>query len=266
MRSLVFRFDDLHALELALDRDDASLRLAPDHAVRAGEWVLAIFEVGTKRRVTASAAFIRESATGEPFASFEKRDWARLQTFVTARSEHMRVARPISTTPRAPSVAPASAEPSSAPPSGVDSVRVAAGARVLLVDDDADARDEVRGMLASLGLEVVVVSDPDEARRAMAEQTFDAMVVDWDMPGMHPLDFVLSVRKTPKHAAIPVLFLADQPSSRAAVDAFAGGADDFLPKPLRAPELAARILGLIRRARLALAAQLAPASVRGGGL
>lgn len=263
MRNLVFRFDDIRALELALDGDDGTLALQAGHDVRAGEWVLAVFEIGKKRKATASAAFVRETATGTLYAAFEKRDWARLQTFVSARSEHMRVARPVSTTPAPPSVAPSVAPPSVAPPSGVDSVRVAAGARVLLVDDDVETRDEVREMLEALGLQVVVVSDPEGARRAMSEHAFEAMVVDWDMPGMHPLDFVLSVRRTPKHASIPVLFLADQPSSRSAVDAFAGGADDFLPKPLRAPELAARILGLIRRARLARGDSVAPVS-RGG--
>jgi two-component system phosphate regulon response regulator PhoB len=34
------------------------------------------------------------------------------------------------------------------------------------------------------------------------------------------------------------------------VDAFASGADDYVVKPFRAPELGARILGLLRRARL----------------
>jgi two-component system phosphate regulon response regulator PhoB len=35
------------------------------------------------------------------------------------------------------------------------------------------------------------------------------------------------------------------------VDAFASGADDYVAKPFRAPELGARIFGLLRRARIA---------------
>jgi two-component system phosphate regulon response regulator PhoB len=45
--------------------------------------------------------------------------------------------------------------------------------------------------------------------------------------------------------------ISSRPSSRDVVDAFASGADDFLPKPFRGPELGARIFGLLRRARLA---------------
>ena len=43
----------------------------------------------------------------------------------------------------------------------------------------------------------------------------------------------------------------------------ARGADDFLPRPFRAPELGARIFGLIRRAKLARLGSVAPTSANG---
>lgn len=58
---------------------------------------------------------------------------------------------------------------------------------------------------------------------------------------------------------LPVLFLTAHSSTSDIVEAFAAGADDFVSKPFRAPELAARVLGLIRRAHMP------PPSVRGGG-
>ena len=68
-----------------------------------------------------------------------------------------------------------------------------------------------------------------------------------------------------------MLILAGRPSSREVVEAFASGADDFLPKPFRAPELGARIFGLLRRARLARLGSLIPGgagprSTGGGGI
>ena len=50
--------------------------------------------------------------------------------------------------------------------------------------------------------------------------------------------------------ALPVLFLTANTSSSDMVEAFAAGADDYVVKPFRAPELGARIFSLLHRARL----------------
>ena len=57
------------------------------------------------------------------------------------------------------------------------------------------------------------------------------------------------IRAEPTLSTLPVLFLTAHGSSRDIVDAFASGADDYVVKPFRAPELGARIFGLLRRAR-----------------
>ena len=83
--------------------------------------------------------------------------------------------------------------------------------------------------------------------------------------------FRRDVRDDPRHAALPVLILSQRRSSRDVVDAFASGADDFLPKPFRAPELGARIFGLfVGRSRVSAVAPYrstpgGPRSSRGGG-
>jgi two-component system phosphate regulon response regulator PhoB len=51
-------------------------------------------------------------------------------------------------------------------------------------------------------------------------------------------------------AKLPVLFLTANAGTRDVVEAFAGGADDYVVKPFRAPELGARIFGLLRRSRM----------------
>jgi two-component system phosphate regulon response regulator PhoB len=261
LRSLVFRFEDISAFSAALADAHGSLTLPDGETVFDGEWVLAIFEIGSRKRATAAAARgVR--AAGDPHIAFERRDWDRLLAFVAARSEHMRAAKPISTAP--------SASPSNAPAAGAGAGRAAAvidadsplseippssvvplSARILLVDDDPATRDEVRAMLAEVGLVVEVVESATEASTRMSKVAFDALVLDWSAPGMQALDFVRGLRRDPKRAPLPVLFLSDRPSSRDVVEAFASGADDFLPKPFRAPELGARIFGLLRRARAA---------------
>jgi DNA-binding response OmpR family regulator len=109
-------------------------------------------------------------------------------------------------------------------------------------------------MLAEVGLVVELVSTTKRAEERMTAQSFDAIVLDLHAPGANGHSFVTRLRKNEHIADIPVLFLSSQPTSRDVVDAFASGGDDFLPKPFRVPELAARIFGLLRRARLARAA------------
>jgi two-component system phosphate regulon response regulator PhoB len=279
LRSVVFRFESIASFSAALGDARGSLALPEGETVSDGEWILAIFEIGSRRRATAAAAR-GVCAAGDTHIAFERRDWDRLLAFVAARSEHMRAARPVAPSPHSSSASgPTSgSEPdplastgermawmeSEAPPSSVlESSRVPFAARVLLVYEaedphDPGTRDDIRRMLADIGLVVDVVATAGEAHARLSQTRFDALVLDFHSQAVEPLDFVRSLRADPQQAPLPVLVLSDRPSSRDVVDAFASGADDFLPKPFRAPELAARIFGLLRRARLARHGSVAP--------
>ncbi len=264
VRSVVFRFEDIAAFEGALADAPGALPLPAGETAKDGEWVLAIFEIGSRKRATAAAARAVRAA-GDPHLAFERRDWDRLVGFVAARSEHMRAARPISSMPtssgRIPIATPNPPESLEAlPPSSQSaasmsphSTRAPLAACVLLVDDDEDTRDEVQKTLTEVGLRVEMAETAQAAREKVRGQVFDAVVLDLHTPGMSTLDFVRDLRRDARSASIPVLLLADSASSRDVVQAFASGADDFLSKPIRGPELGARIIGLLRRARAALA-------------
>lgn len=278
MRSVIFRYGDIAGFSAALSDTSGSLPLPAGETVTDGEWVLAIFEIGSRRRATAAAARgVR--AAGDTHLEFERRDWERLLGFVAARSEHMRAARPISNAPAASSskipiakTSPAleerergpmssrrgvdvrEAPPSTAPDSGFGegppSRRVPFGARVLVIDESrGGAGDELRAMLTDMGLVVELVTTTRVAEERMRAKTFDAIVLDVHGTGPESHGFVTRVRRDARVADIPVLLVSAKPTSRDVVDAFASGCDDFLPKPFRTPELAARIFGLLRRAR-----------------
>jgi two-component system phosphate regulon response regulator PhoB len=285
LRSIAYRFDDLFSFSRALGASDQELPLPAGETVGEGEWVLAIFEIGERRRATASAARGLDKGDGSIWLGFERRDWERLHTFSEAKSEKLKAAAPLAPpappTPmdsipvaldssadidetqlrdRAPPPPPlpkiASPRPSPRPasaskiPTPSGRVPAAMSARVLLVDDDPDIRDVVGAMLEAVGLIVEPATNAEEALERAHQKHFDLLVLDWSLPGMTGLDLCRKIRAEPALSTTPVLFLTAHSSSKDIVDAFASGADDYVAKPFRAPELGARIFGLLRRARL----------------
>jgi two-component system phosphate regulon response regulator PhoB len=124
------------------------------------------------------------------------------------------------------------------------------GAHVLVVDDDPAIGDMVAAMLEAVGLVVDSANTAEEALRLVEDTPFDLVVLDWSLPGMSGLELCRSIRHESATATMPVLFLSAHSSTADIVDAFASGADDFVVKPFRAPELGARIFALLRRARM----------------
>ena len=88
-------------------------------------------------------------------------------------------------------------------------------------------------------------------RKALAqaqEDPPDLVILDVMLPDLDGLEVTRRLRAD--GLRVPVLFLTAHASSRDVVEAFASGADDYVVKPFRAPELGARIFGLLRRARM----------------
>jgi two-component system phosphate regulon response regulator PhoB len=261
VRNVVYHFEDSRQFSLALREGDQELTLPDGETVGDGEWVLAMFEVGARRRATAAAARGLHRGTQPPVLAFERRDWERLVDFAEAGSISMRAAAPVippetPTQPSLPEIPAAPARRETSRPSfdhwrRSDPFTQGPDARVLLVDDDRDIRDVVGAMLDAVGLTVESASSGEEALERVRTSAFDLLVLDWNLPGMTGVELCRLLRRDPDLATLPVLFLTAHASSKDVVEAFASGADDYVVKPFRAPELGARIFGLLRRARMA---------------
>jgi two-component system, OmpR family, phosphate regulon response regulator PhoB len=274
LRNVVFTFPDSAAFARALREGDQELLVPPGERVNDGEWVLAMFEIGERRRATAAAGRGLVRDDGGCIVAFERRDWERLEHFADAGSSHMRAAAPLPVPDDAPTT-PSLLDPDTDSNPAVSSGQVptqsgvlgsspsfahwrssdplAAGpsARVLLVDDDRDIRDVVGAMLDAVGLSVEAATSAEEALERVRKSSFDLIVLDWNLPGMTGIELCRLIRRDPALSTLPVLFLTAHASSKDVVEAFASGADDYVVKPFRAPELGARIFGLLRRSRMA---------------
>ncbi|MEZ4298013.1 MAG: response regulator [Polyangiaceae bacterium] len=266
MRSVVFRFPALDAFEALMESvgaGDLTLDAPPGEIVDDGEWLLAVFEMGPHRRATSIAARAAGGPDGVRVV-IEPRDRRRLAEFArieaarpagkkAEESQEIRVHTATGPggepplTERSPSGAPPAASSSVPPRPSLPSVT---GARVLVVDDDDSIRDMVAAMLEAVGLVVTTAPSAEDALVLFAADTFELLVLDWNMPRMTGIELCRTLRQRPGLAALPVLFLTANTSSNDMVEAFAAGADDYVVKPFRAPELGARIFSLLRRARL----------------
>ncbi|MBL8533085.1 MAG: sigma-54-dependent Fis family transcriptional regulator [Betaproteobacteria bacterium] len=101
---------------------------------------------------------------------------------------------------------------------------------VLIVEDEATLARNVAGFLGRHGFDTRTADTAEAALREMVEFKPDAIVLDFDLPGMSGLDFMSRVRATAPQ--IKLIMATGQGSEQVAVDAMKSGAYDYLIKPL----------------------------------
>ncbi|OBF07132.1 histidine kinase [Mycobacterium sp. ACS4054] len=111
---------------------------------------------------------------------------------------------------------------------------------VLIADDNADMRHHLDRVL-SAHWETVLAADGESALTATRNLRPDAVVTDVMMPGIDGFALVAAIRADPELAATPVLMLSARAGTEAVDEGYAGGADDYLPKPFRSQELIDRV-------------------------
>ena len=131
--------------------------------------------------------------------------------------------------------------------------------RILVVEDDHLVADGLKAGLQQLNYTVDVASSAEMAGAFVREEEFDLALVDIGLPGMDGLHFVRELRKQGK--SLPVLMLTAFDSIEDTIRGLDSGADDYLAKPYRLPEVAARIRALVRRSK-----SIANASLKLGAL
>lgn len=102
----------------------------------------------------------------------------------------------------------------------------------LIVDDSLVARLVARKAVSSLGFAIREAADGGAGLQACSRSMPDAILVDWNMPGMNGMDFLRGLRAMPGGELPVVILSTTEDDPRHIQSAMRLGADACVVKPL----------------------------------
>ena len=117
--------------------------------------------------------------------------------------------------------------------------------RILHVDD-IESHLEIFQLFVRDNFDVVPTSDPSHALDLIQNEHFDAIITDYDMPGMDGLELLEKIKKS--HPEMPVIFYTGQGNEEIARKAFLFGASDYIVKDSRRIAHREKLIHTIRQA------------------
>ncbi len=103
--------------------------------------------------------------------------------------------------------------------------------KILTVDDARTVRTMVRNILEENGHEVHEAEDGVVAMNLVAKQTFDLILLDWEMPEMDGLTFLTRFRQEEISPETKVVMLTSLNKMSNILKAMDAGADEYIMKP-----------------------------------
>jgi two-component system phosphate regulon response regulator PhoB len=119
--------------------------------------------------------------------------------------------------------------------------------KLLIVEDDEDASSFMQYVLEDERHSVRTASACGEARLQLKDFVPDVIILDRGLPDQDGLEFCKELKKHPRTAAIPVMFVSSAKSPAEIADGFSAGGADYVTKPFSFVELVARVTALGRR-------------------
>ncbi|HEX6159612.1 MAG TPA: response regulator [Thermoanaerobaculia bacterium] len=118
------------------------------------------------------------------------------------------------------------------------------GPRILIVDDlKSNLRLLEQTLRRAAYVEVMSTLDPCEVAALHLQHRYDLILLDLQMPEMNGFEVMAKLREVRAENPVAILVLsADPAQKRAALDA---GADSFMGKPFRLPEVVERVQSIL---------------------
>ena len=127
--------------------------------------------------------------------------------------------------------------------------RRASPQRVLIVDDDVNLAEHFRLVLCGAGMEVEVLSNPQEIIDRVSSFRPELILMDMHMPEYSGADLAGVIRQHDNWIGLPIVYLSSETNFDKQVLALSHGADDFLTKPIPDAHLIAAVRVRVDRSR-----------------
>jgi DNA-binding response OmpR family regulator len=118
--------------------------------------------------------------------------------------------------------------------------------RIAVLEDDPAQADFICQTLSAVGHSCHAFATGPALVRELRSQTFDLLVLDWNVPEMSGEEVLRWVRKSLSEH-VPVLFMTSRSFETDIAMILNAGADDYIVKPVSAEILLARVKSLLRR-------------------
>jgi CheY-like chemotaxis protein len=109
--------------------------------------------------------------------------------------------------------------------------------RIIVVDDDVDIRESIGEVLSESGYHVALAANGREALDELGRAPACALLLDLMMPVMDGWELMMELRRSPQHAALPVIVVSADVNVREKATTLA--ADAWLRKPINIVDLLA---------------------------
>ena len=118
--------------------------------------------------------------------------------------------------------------------------------RIAILEDEAVLAEQLSGVLERAGHICYCYGKGSAMIADLKRETFDLLVLDWNLPDTTGIDVLRWVREHIDHVP-PILFVTSRGEERDIVEALDMGADDYVVKPVQTGEVLARVGALFRR-------------------
>lgn len=119
--------------------------------------------------------------------------------------------------------------------------------KILVVDDSATYREELKATLGAQGYDVLTANSGEEALEVLAVQPVDSILLDLMMPGMGGKETCAQIKSSHLVRDIPVIVLTGVDDRASMLECLAIGADDYVEKSSTFEALLARVRAQLRR-------------------
>jgi len=124
------------------------------------------------------------------------------------------------------------------------------GATILVLDDDPSILTIVQFLLESEGVRIMTCDTPNELHQQLAATAPSLLVMDIRMGAVSGIELARELRTLPAYRDLPIVLISADTEERTQEQARRAGVDDFIAKPIAAPELRACIARHLERQRI----------------